>query len=311
MSARRTILIALADDLAERPVVAVGMAIGELLDAEVSALHVGESAPLLARRVCDEMQLPLSIRSGRVVPVLRTEIDAEGVVATVLGARSRPGGRRPSGRTTFRLMASATKALVIVPPDLAPSWRLRRILLPIEGVLSTLGKLIISRASGLGIDTTILHVQEETSIPLFEDQPQHEGEAWAEEFVARHDGLDRAEVTVRVGVPSVEIARFAGSEHPDLVVLGWREDLSARGLSSGRAEVVRSSMGQLQLPIMLVPEPAPRRRRRSWPSWDVSPGSPDLMPDASSEAVPDVPPGSPPSGDRRKRPALKEPRGSV
>jgi hypothetical protein len=303
MSARGRVLIALDEDLAVRPIAAVGLAIAELLEADTSALHVGGTVPLLAGRVCDELHVRLTVRRGRVVPVLRSEMDADDVVASVVGMRSRPTGRRPGGRTTIRLMTSARKALVVVPPDLASSWTLRRILVPINGALSSPVRQIISRASELALGTMILHVHDETSIPLFEDQRQHEGEAWTEEFIARNDGTDRGNVTIRVGDPAVEIERFVGTEHPDFIVLAWSQDLS-----SGRAEVVRASMEQLRVPVMLVPLPASGRRVRPRPSWGVGVRGPDPRPARSPEALPlasghDVLP----SNDRRIHPAPTSP----
>jgi nucleotide-binding universal stress UspA family protein len=258
MATKRKVLIALDDDLAVRPVAVVGVAIGQLLAAETEALHVGRKPPPLALRICDDLKLPLSLRRGPVASALASEIEADDVVAVVVGTRSRPSGPRPGGRTTMRLVTSATKPIVVVPPDLPSSWALDRILLPINGSPSPAVKQIIKRAAELEVGALILHVLDEASIPFFEDQRQHENEAWSEEFLARNNDARRGSVQVRVGVPSAEIERFAESEHPDLVVLAWAQDLSRR-----KAAVVRASMERLRLPVMLVP--LPRTRREVWP----------------------------------------------
>jgi nucleotide-binding universal stress UspA family protein len=265
MATTRTVLIALDDDLAVRPVAAVGVAIGEFFGAEGRALTIGGTAPPLALRVCEELELPLSVRRGPVVSALVSEAEAESVVAMVVGARSRPGGRRPGGRTTIRLITSVGKPIVVVPPDLPPSWTLGSVLLPLNGAPSSALARITARASKLGLDTVILHVHDERSVPLFEDQRQHESEAWSEEFLARNDGGSEESVRVRVGVPSAEIERFVESEHPDLVVLAWSQDLSRH-----KAAVIRASIDRLRLPVMLVPLKEAPRQAWSGPSASVA-----------------------------------------
>jgi nucleotide-binding universal stress UspA family protein len=149
-------------------------------------------------------------------------------------------------------MASLDKPLVVVPPDVARLGKLRRILVPLEGTVSTslAPTRIIDVACDAELDVVVLHVHDETSLPSFTDQPQHEADAWAEEFLARYcpGRLGEVRLEVRVGRREEEILRLAEEMDADLIALGWSQKLAP-----GRAPVVRTVLERGRVPLLLVP----------------------------------------------------------
>ena len=85
---------------------------------------------------------------------------------------------------------------------------------------------------------------------MFSDQPQYEVPAWSAEFLRRHalPISATAPLRQRVGNAGDEVLSVAIEEGVDLIVLGWRQDLS-----SGRAAVVRSTLARGTVPVLLVP----------------------------------------------------------
>jgi len=100
-------------------------------------------------------------------------------------------------------------------------------------------------------------VLEASSLPSYDDQPQHETPAWRDEFVRRYCAWSagaRATVELRVGIPASQIIEVARAEAADLVLVGWSHDLSG-----GRAAVVRALLGRARTPLLLVPVTAEDR----------------------------------------------------
>ena len=73
----------------------------------------------------------------------------------------------------------------------------------------------------------------------FTDQPQHEGEAWNQEFLARYCpwGVGLVRFETRVGSAAAVVPAVAEETGCDLIALGWSQDLAA-----GRAGVVRAAL---------------------------------------------------------------------
>ena len=78
--------------------------------------------------------------------------------------------------------------MIVVPPEASCDGRLHHVLFGLEGTTPTsevLGPAIeLSRERGF--EVVVVHVDDEASIPLFSDQPQHETDAFASEFLARY-----------------------------------------------------------------------------------------------------------------------------
>jgi nucleotide-binding universal stress UspA family protein len=265
------VIAALDNSIAARPVLATAKTLAELFGAGVEAVHVRTNGTRVASNEAAAAGLELHILSGPTVEGLADVADAEDVAAVVIGARGTPAGSRPVGGTAFELMKSLDNPLVVVPPDAVRPSVLRRVIVPLEGTLSTslAPRRLIELACDAELDVVVLHVHDEASLPAFTDQPQHETDAWAEEFLARYApaGVGKVRLEVRVGRREAQILRAAEEIGGDLIALGWSQDLAA-----GRAAVVREVLDRGRIPVMLVPvylEPvagADPERSVSWTS---------------------------------------------
>jgi nucleotide-binding universal stress UspA family protein len=269
------VIAALDNSFAARPVVSTATALAQLLGSEVEALHVGENGNGVAAGAAAAAGLELRARRGPTVARLIEAGSADDVVAMVVGSRGMPGRSRPVGATALEVLAALPKPLLVVPPETATA-SLRRILVPLEGNLSTSAApaAILELAEGFTLDVIVLHVHDESSIPLFNDQRQHETRDWAREFVARYCpwGVGDVVLETRVGRREEEILRAAEEFEADLIALGWAQELAP-----GRAPVVRAVLERGHVPVLLLPvepdaAPAPTEREElcsSWPSLPV------------------------------------------
>jgi nucleotide-binding universal stress UspA family protein len=246
------VIAALDNSLAARPVLATAQSLAKLFDARVDAVHVRKNGTRVASNEAAAAGLRLQMLAGPTVERLAEVADAEDVAAVVIGARGTPAGARPVGSTAFELMESLDKPLVVVPPDVTRPEELRLVLVPLEGTISTslAPRRLMEVACDAELDVVVLHVHDEASLPSFTDQPQHEAEAWAEEFLARYTPgrLREVRLEVRVGRREEEILRLAEEAGADLIALGWSQDLAP-----GRASVVRTVLERGRVPVMLVP----------------------------------------------------------
>ena len=95
-----------------------------------------------------------------------------------------------------------------------------------------------------------MHVCSLDDVPPFCDQPQHETNAWVDEFLSGYCPIarDRVRLELRYGEPAGEIAAVAARVAADLVVLAWSQTLDA-----DHAPVVQRLIAQDRIPILLVP----------------------------------------------------------
>jgi nucleotide-binding universal stress UspA family protein len=248
----KTVLAALDNSLAGNPVLVTARALARALGARVGAIHVLTDHDGTARNVAEAAGVPLRIVSGPVVERLIEAVADEDVVAVVIGARATPLGRKPLGSTALAVATSVLKAVVVVPPDAHVAPELRRVLVPLEGTISTslAPRAIVELARSSQLDVVALHVHEEDVIPAFTDQPQHEDDAWAHEFLERYCpwGIGTVRLERRIGRRDELVPKVAEEAHCDLIALGWAQELSA-----GRASVVRATLERSRVPVMLVP----------------------------------------------------------
>jgi hypothetical protein len=244
------VLAALDNSLAGRPILAAGSALAELLGIDFEALHVQVDGDRGARNAAASAGVALRIVEGPVVERLVEAGQADDVAAFVIGARGTPGGRLPVGGTALSVATALLKPVVVVSPDARVPKTFRRVLVPLEGTLSSsLAPRSIVALAGK-IEVIALHVHEEDSIPRFTDQPQHEQAAWAQEFLARWcpEGIGNVKLETRVGRSDMLIPSVADQRGCDLIALGWSQDLAP-----GRAPVVRAALERSRVPILLVP----------------------------------------------------------
>lgn len=263
----KKVIAALDNSLAAGSVVAAAMSLASLFEARVDAVHVGEDGDRNAEAAAAAAGLELRRLEGPTVPALIQAAEDEAAVALVVGTRGMPMGGRAIGSTALELITSLLKPVVVVPPNAARPHVLKRVLVPLEGTLSTslAPKALIELTDTADVEIVVLHVHDAETLPAFTDQPQHEGTAWRDEFVARYCpwGVGKVAMQVRLGRREEEILRAVNETAPDLVALGWAQELAA-----GRAPVVRELLERgripvLLLPMQLVPE-TPETRRKSW-----------------------------------------------
>lgn len=246
------VIAALDNSPVARPVILTAAALARLLGAQVEALHVSEDGARLARSTAEAAGVELGTRKGPTVDRLVEAGSDQDVVAMVLGTRGTQAAAHAIGATALDVVTSLAKPLVIVPPDVARPGTLQRILLPLEGTISTslAPKAVFELADGAKLEIVVLHIHDEASLPAFTDQPQHETMAWAQEFLARYCpwGVGDVHLDVRVGRRDEQLLRAAEETGADLIALGWSQELAA-----GRAPVVRAALEWGHVPVLLIP----------------------------------------------------------
>ncbi|HET9324997.1 MAG TPA: universal stress protein [Gaiellaceae bacterium] len=249
----KTVLAALAGSPADAPVLGAARSLGEMLAADVAAIHV----EVKGADVRDLGDVPLRRVSGDVVEELAGAGLGEEVVALVLGARRLPADPRPLGATAEAVATRVAKPVLIVPPETQPT-SIRRVLVPLEGTLesSHAPRHLFELAGDVAFEVVALHVLGTEAIPAFTDQPQHERPAWEREFLARYcpSGIGDVRLETRVGSAENIVPLVAEECGCDLIAMGWAQELAP-----GRAPVVRSALLQSGRPVLLVPVGAAAR----------------------------------------------------
>jgi len=257
------VLAALDNSVAAQPVLSTATAIARLLGAELEAVHVRTDGERIARSVADSAGLELAELEGPVVATLVAAAAEDDVTLAVLGARATPGGALPAGSTAVGVATSIAKPVVLVPPETPHPGRMRRILVPLEGTASTslAPRGVIELASEGSLDVIVLHVLDEASLPAFTDQPQHETETWAREFLERYCpfGVGCVQLEMRVGNREELVPQVGQEMDADLIALGW-----SRALAPDRAPVVHAALERGHLPVLLMPVASSAERRGSF-----------------------------------------------
>jgi nucleotide-binding universal stress UspA family protein len=245
------VLAAVDNTAAARSVLAAAVALGDLLDAEVEAIHVREDGHRTVDAAARAAGIPLRMSEGPVVPALRGAGEESDVAALVLGVRASAVGRRPAGHVALQLAVSLPVPLLVVPPQAAVPMTLRRVLVPLDAEPATAAALTetMELARRRKLEVVVLHVHEHASLPAFTDQPQHELAAWSAEFLRRQcPDPDNVLLEVRVGAPGQHVLRVADEIDADLIALGWAQELG-----EGRAAVIREALDRSDVPLLLVP----------------------------------------------------------
>jgi nucleotide-binding universal stress UspA family protein len=247
------VLAALDQTATAGSVLATTHAIARMFAADVAAVHVRQDGVQRVRQLAADDRVPLAELEGtpgaRLAQALEDDDDA---VALVVGTRAQPEGGREIGSTALEVVTAAHKPVFAIPPELPAGYALRRMLLPLEGSLSTsYAPYAALGVPGEGhVDVVILHVLEEHALPAFSDQPQHEWEAFDSEFLARYSPwpVEHVRLETRVGRPDQHILAVARDTDCDLIVLAWAQELAP-----GRANIVRDTLRRGRIPVLLVP----------------------------------------------------------
>lgn len=248
----RKVLAAVDGSLADAPVLITARGLGELLGADVEAIHVDAAGRADGTVAAEAAGVPLRVVTGDVVEELAGAGKEDDVAALVLGARGLPTDPRPLGATAEAVATKVLKPVVIVPPDGIRPAAIRRILLPLEGTASSshAPRVVLGLAQDISLDVVVLHALGAEDIPSFTDQPQHEHRAWASEFLARYfpAGIAGVRMETRIGRAETLVPQVAEEFACDLIALGWAQELAP-----GRAPVVRAALQLSQRPVLLVP----------------------------------------------------------
>jgi nucleotide-binding universal stress UspA family protein len=268
----KKVIAAVDNSSAARTVIATAEGFAQLLGSEVEAVHVQSGDVELARREAERTGIQFRSVGGRTVEALVAEAEHEDVVLLALGARGLPHSERPIGSTALEVLTSLVKPVVVVPPEVRDSATLKRVLVPLEGTLSSslAPKAIIELAQDAELDVVVLHVHAPDTLPAFTDQPQHQTAAWSYEFLARYCpwGLGKVSLELRVGRRAEQILAVADEVDADVIALGW-----SRELAVGRAPVVREVLERGHLPTLLIPvhiAPPDGRKEERWSSLQSS-----------------------------------------
>ncbi len=237
----KRVIAAIDNSAAARPVLAMSQAVAVALAGSVDVLHVVEDGGETARALTESAGATLRTLAGDPLEQLSQLMAEEDVLALVLGARGGLGGPLPAGHLALALAGQTDKPVVVVPPDAKPPKQLRRVLVAMEGAPGKARALqrTMELSTDAGLEIVVIHVDEE--IPSFTDQVQHETEAYAHEFLARHVlGAPQARLELRIGVPATEVLGAIESLHSELVAVGWPHSTDPRRGAVARDIVAQS-----------------------------------------------------------------------
>jgi len=247
-----TVLAALDATAAARPVLETALRIGRLTGAGVEVVHV-RTAPTESVETPESLaarsRVPFKVLEGTAGAALVAAVAAPEVLVAVIGARSTPGGRRPIGRTASHILRHVGKPMVVVPPEVVASRRIRHLLVPLEGTEAS-SRPILERVVPLLLDDvelSVLHVFTEATLPAMLDRPEYDLDVLGKEFSSRHFP-NATHVDLRPGPVAVRVAEAAAEHQADLVVLTWSQNSSP-----GRAPVIQEVLGASIVPVMLLP----------------------------------------------------------
>jgi nucleotide-binding universal stress UspA family protein len=259
-----TLLVAVADAVADREVVASARALAAAARWEVRAVHVrepGQPEPGSA----DLEGLDLVAIDGDPVEALTrlvghgTSVDA---FAFGLSCSCAPGPASSGmGHVAEALLNAHVAPVLLVRPGMRPVAGLRRMYVPLEGSPSTSAAMRAADDAlcARGREIVMLHVVtgavpvEAGSLPAprIMDQEHYEWAAWQDEFTMRFSQCPeggRHRVAVRVGEPAAIIADEAGKSDAELIVLSW-----SGSFESGHGAVIRGLLKTAPCPLLLVP----------------------------------------------------------
>jgi nucleotide-binding universal stress UspA family protein len=232
---------------ASQSVIGLAQAVSEALDASLEILfllaEVDEAEPS-----SEVGGPPTRTHRGDPVEGLASAAEEADVVVMVVGAHSASAHLRPPGQAVA-LADRIDKPVLMVPAVAVVPDRLRTVVVAMEG---TPGKARVLQRSiaistSAGLEIVVVHVDEEESIPSFSDQVQHETEAYAQEFFARHlIGAPKMRLELRVGDPATEVLSAVDAAQADLIVVGWPQDPT-------RGHIARRIVARSGVPVMMVP----------------------------------------------------------
>lgn len=246
-----TLLAAIDNNAAARPVLATAAVLADVLEAHVQALHVQEDGISTARAEAEAADVPLAIRTGSPAAVIIEMLEEPDIALAVLGARAIPTGAEPAGHIALSVVERASKPVVVVPPDASvPAiGSLRRMLVPLDGTeeAASAVRSAVGAFTASGVEVIAVHVFDERTVPAMLNHDPYDLELWTSEFLARYCPPS-SRLHLRTGEPGGEVVDVGSSQEVDMIALAWSQDLS-----SGRAWVVRRVLTLSCVPVLLYP----------------------------------------------------------
>lgn len=243
------IIAALDDSAAAHSVVAAALLLGPVFVADVEGVHVADVEGRTAASAAAALRVPFRTVPGDPLAQLVALAAADDVVGFAIGQRSRMAAAA-TGHLALGLAGAVDKPVLVVPPRALVPVRFRRVLVAMEGKPGRARELkrAIALAAGSELELTVVHVDDESSVPSFSDHLQYETEAYAQEFLARYaPGISDVRLELRIGAPVDQILTTCEEERPDVVAMGWPH---AHG--PDRGAVVRAVLERSPVPVLLV-----------------------------------------------------------
>ena len=245
------VLAAIDTSPCARSVLDTAQSIASLFDGTAVALHITENDGDAARELARDAGIDLEEAAGSPFEAIAAAAAAPDVAALVIGAPRTDSGRQPAGHTVLDVIARVRKPIVVVPSGETPRAQLGRVLVPLEGTMESSQAIeqALALADRADLEIVVLHVHTPQAVPAFQDQPHHAISAWQHEFAARYVQQHRgAKIIEHVGAAADRVVPTAHDVDADLIVLAWNQDLTA-----GRARVIRETLAQSSIPVLLFP----------------------------------------------------------
>jgi nucleotide-binding universal stress UspA family protein len=216
----------------------------------VDAVHVREPDQAPPESTAEAAGEPLRLLDGAVVETLAALATAADAVVLVVGSTGRPDEPAVLGHVAVELLHRCDTPILVVPPRARVADRIRRVLIAMKGTYGNALTLTraVDLAAGAAIELVVVHVDSASTIPSFSDQPQHEADAYAAEFLARYvPGAPSAQLELRIGVPAEEILRVTEETRPDAIAIGHRQASPLAG-----SDVTRHIIERIDVPVFVV-----------------------------------------------------------
>ncbi|MES4787153.1 MAG: hypothetical protein C4294_16570, partial [Nitrospiraceae bacterium] len=251
----------------------VAKGLAELEDATLHVVHVA-ARTLPPKEILRKLKLTPEELRGLVIDQL-TGFPAAGIVREAYQQRSifivlcaHTGIEKPRGalgNIAREVLQAAACPVVLVQPDRGHRpWALRRLVLPHDGTPTCAAA--IGPAADLAryarAELAVLHVASvcaprpgepgSFTVPRYQDQPQHEWPAWANEFLDRIRALGHPPeaVVMRLfltrGEAGPAIVEFAARHESDLIALAWHGELGPE-----RALTMQTVIGHASCPVIV------------------------------------------------------------
>ncbi|WP_437588917.1 universal stress protein [Sorangium sp. So ce1000] len=285
---RRNVVVALHGRRAHLGAVALGRLIAQGLEAPLRGLCLC-TEPIDASEVPAHFGIAPEALQGMVLDVeasddppgaLASAVASYGTALVIVASHAdEPMDERLGvGQLAARALESTARGVLVVREEPSPPPRLRRILLPLDGIPSTATAITpigeVARKLGAELDIVMVGCASPREAaddgppvstpapsepgamvpPLYVDQPQHEWPAFTEEFLARFlsaIGHCPHGVSTRFflgkGEPAAEILRLSWQLASDLVVLVWHGQLAGH-----HGGVIRDVLHRAPCPVLVL-----------------------------------------------------------